>query len=112
MQKPKLTKRETKVIGFMVAGKSNKEIGASLGVTGGTVKVHIGHILKKLGASGRTGAIRIVLARWRPGAVMTDTKGEKSSYSSVALFQCHRPLSSDARFPSVVPLSCPGVEIL
>ena len=63
MQKPKLTKREAKVIGFMVAGKSNKEIGASLGVTEGTVKVHIGHILKKLGASGRTEAIRIVLER-------------------------------------------------
>jgi DNA-binding NarL/FixJ family response regulator len=45
MQKPKLTKRETKIIGVMVAGKSNKEIGASLGVTGGAVKVHVGHIL-------------------------------------------------------------------
>ena len=43
MQAPKLTKRETEVIGFMVAGKSNKEIGASFGVTESTVKVHAGH---------------------------------------------------------------------
>jgi len=60
---PKLTKRETEVTSLMVAGKSNKEIGASLGVTEGTVKVHIGRILKKLGAAGRTEAIRKALER-------------------------------------------------
>jgi DNA-binding NarL/FixJ family response regulator len=63
MQAPKLSKRETDVIGLMVAGKSNKEIGASLGVTEGTVKVHAGRIFKKLGAAGRTEAIRMALER-------------------------------------------------
>jgi DNA-binding NarL/FixJ family response regulator len=63
MHFPNLTKRETEVTKLMVAGKSNKEIGASLAVTEGTVKIHIGHILKKLGASGRTEAIRLVLER-------------------------------------------------
>ena len=48
---------------LMAAGKSNKEIGASLGVTEGTVKVHISRILKKLGAHGRTEAIRMALER-------------------------------------------------
>jgi two-component system NarL family response regulator len=63
MQAPKLSKRETEVTKLLVAGKSNKEIGASLGVAECTVKVHIGHILKKLGATGRTDAIRKALER-------------------------------------------------
>jgi two-component system NarL family response regulator len=58
-----LTKREVEIIKLVAAGKSNKEIGAVLGVTEGTVKVHAGHIFKKLGASGRTEAIRIALER-------------------------------------------------
>ena len=61
MQAPKLTKRETDIIKLLVDGKSNKEIGATLGVTEGTVKVHTGHVFKKLGAGGRTEAIRIAL---------------------------------------------------
>ena len=63
MQAPKLTKREMDIISLVVAGKCNKEIGASLGVTEGTVKVHTAHIFKKLGATGRTNAIRIALER-------------------------------------------------
>ena len=63
MQAPKLTKRETDIVELLVAGKSNKEIGASLGVTEGTVKVHTAHIFKKLGAAGRTEVIRIALER-------------------------------------------------
>jgi two-component system, NarL family, response regulator len=63
MQSPKLSKRETDVTKLMMADKSNKEIGASLGVAESTVKVHIGHILKKLGAAGRTEAIRMALQR-------------------------------------------------
>jgi two-component system NarL family response regulator len=46
MQRPKLSKRETDVTKLLVAGKSNKEIGASLNVAESTVKVHIGRILK------------------------------------------------------------------
>jgi DNA-binding NarL/FixJ family response regulator len=60
---PALTHRETEVIKLMAAGKSNKEIGTSLGVTEGTVKIHVGHILKKLGVTGRTEAIRVALER-------------------------------------------------
>lgn len=60
---PKLTDREIEIMKFMVGGKTNKEIGASLKITEGTVKVHIRHILKKLGASRRTEAIRIALER-------------------------------------------------
>jgi two-component system NarL family response regulator len=63
MAAPKLTKQEMDITKLLVAGKSNKEIGASFGITEGTVKVHTGHIFKKLGASGRTEAIRIALER-------------------------------------------------
>lgn len=60
---PKLTDRETEIMELVVGGKTNKEIGVSLKITEGTVKVHVGHILDKLGATGRTEAIRIALER-------------------------------------------------
>jgi DNA-binding NarL/FixJ family response regulator len=60
---PSLTYREAEILRHMAAGKSNKEIGALLSITEGTVKIHIGRILKKLGASGRTQAIRIALEK-------------------------------------------------
>ena len=60
---PDLTDREVDITRLVVAGKTNKEIGASLKITEGTVKVHISHVLKKLGAGGRTEAIRIALER-------------------------------------------------
>jgi DNA-binding NarL/FixJ family response regulator len=58
-----LTKRELEIMTQVAEGKSNKEIGASLGITDGTVKVHFGHIMKKLSARGRTDAIRVALER-------------------------------------------------
>ncbi|PYV01688.1 MAG: DNA-binding response regulator [Acidobacteria bacterium] len=58
-----LTDRELEVLRLMVTGKSNKEIGAALNVTEGTVKVHVSHILQKLRASGRTEAISLALKR-------------------------------------------------
>jgi len=59
----RLTKREAEIMKLVAAGKSNKEIGTTLGVTEGTIKVHTGHVFKKLGATGRTEAIRIALER-------------------------------------------------
>jgi two-component system NarL family response regulator len=58
-----LTDRELEVLRLMVAGKSNKEIGSILTVTEGTIKVHVNHILQKLGASGRTEAATVALKR-------------------------------------------------
>jgi two-component system, NarL family, response regulator len=60
---PDLTDREVDITRLVVAGKTNKEIGASLKITEGTVKVHFSHVLKKLGAGGRADAIRIALER-------------------------------------------------
>jgi DNA-binding NarL/FixJ family response regulator len=60
---PDLTDREGDIVRLMVAGKTNKEIGASLKIAEGTVKVHVRHVLKKLGAGGRVEANRIALQR-------------------------------------------------
>jgi len=58
-----LTPREIDVLHLMVVGKSNKEIGSSLEVTEGTVKVHVNHILTKLGAAGRVEATILAVQR-------------------------------------------------
>jgi len=57
MNAPVLTKREKEIIQMMVAGRSNKEIGNSLNVTEGTVKVHLNHVFAKLGVSSRVAAL-------------------------------------------------------
>ncbi len=60
---PSLTPREIDVLRLVAAGKSNKEIGTSLDVAEGTVKVHVNHILGKLGAAGRVEAIVVAAQR-------------------------------------------------
>jgi DNA-binding NarL/FixJ family response regulator len=51
-----LTSRERQVLELIVAGKSNKEIGAALGLTEGTVKGYVNGMLDKLEVSDRTQA--------------------------------------------------------
>lgn len=58
-----LTDREVEVLAYMAKGLSNKEIGAMLGRTEGTIKVHVLHILQKLQASDRTEAVTLGLQR-------------------------------------------------
>jgi two-component system NarL family response regulator len=60
---PDLSPRELEVLRLIVDGKSNKEIGDILHVAEGTVKVHVNHILNKLGVSGRTAASIAALER-------------------------------------------------
>jgi DNA-binding CsgD family transcriptional regulator/GAF domain-containing protein len=52
-----LTSRETEVLRAIAAGKTNAQIATALFVTEGTVKSHVKHILRKLGASNRTEAV-------------------------------------------------------
>ena len=49
-----LTKRERQIIQMLPEGISNKEIGRRLGLTEGTVKVHLHRIYRKLGIANRT----------------------------------------------------------
>lgn len=48
MEYLKLTSREQEVLHQLVQGKSNREIGATLGLSEGTVKVYVSHLLAKL----------------------------------------------------------------
>jgi DNA-binding NarL/FixJ family response regulator len=58
-----LTPREVEVLTFVAKGLSNKEIGDRLGAAGGTVKMHVQHILSKLGVADRTHAVTVAIQR-------------------------------------------------
>jgi two-component system NarL family response regulator len=58
-----LSERELDVLRLIVAGHSNKEIGAALHITEGTVKAHVNNILGKLSVSDRTQAVTTALQR-------------------------------------------------
>jgi DNA-binding CsgD family transcriptional regulator len=52
-----LTARELDVLGLMAEGASNKMIARQLGISVHTVKFHVGSLLEKLDATGRTDAV-------------------------------------------------------
>lgn len=52
-----LTEREQSVFAELAAGRSNREIATKLFVSEGTVKLHVGHILAKLGLRDRVQAV-------------------------------------------------------
>jgi ATP/maltotriose-dependent transcriptional regulator MalT len=52
-----LSQRELEVLQLLAGGASNQEIATALVVAPGTVKLHVGHILSKLGVNSRTRAI-------------------------------------------------------
>jgi DNA-binding NarL/FixJ family response regulator len=49
----KFTSRENQVMSLLVRGKSNREIGEALGIDAGTVKAHLGRIMRKTGVGNR-----------------------------------------------------------
>jgi DNA-binding NarL/FixJ family response regulator len=58
-----LTEREVEVLGQIAGGNRNRDIAERLFITEETVKVHIKHIMEKLGASDRTQAVAIGIRR-------------------------------------------------
>jgi DNA-binding NarL/FixJ family response regulator len=58
-----LTLREIDVLRHVAGGNRNRDIGEKLFISEETVKVHIKHIMEKLGASDRTQAIAIAVRR-------------------------------------------------
>ena len=52
-----LTPREIEVLNLMAEGASNKTIARRLGISVHTVKFHVGSLLDKLDAAGRTDAV-------------------------------------------------------
>jgi DNA-binding NarL/FixJ family response regulator len=57
-----LSEREREVIRLMAGGFSNREIGAMLGLSAGTVKNHVSRLILKLDARDRTSAVLRALA--------------------------------------------------
>jgi DNA-binding NarL/FixJ family response regulator len=58
-----LTSREIEVLNQIAGGNRNRDIAEKLFITEETVKVHIKHIMEKLGASDRTQAVAIGVRR-------------------------------------------------
>jgi DNA-binding NarL/FixJ family response regulator len=58
-----LSIREMEVLKRVAQGNRNRDIGELLSISEGTVKVHMKHILEKLGAKDRTEAIAIAVRR-------------------------------------------------
>ena len=58
-----LTAREVEVLQQIAGGNRNRDIAGKLFITEETVKVHIKHIMEKLGASDRTQAVAIGVRR-------------------------------------------------
>jgi DNA-binding NarL/FixJ family response regulator len=58
-----LTEREVEVLGQIAGGNRNRDIAERLFISEETVKVHIKHIMEKLGASDRTQAVAIGIRR-------------------------------------------------
>ena len=56
-----LTRREVEVLALLIKGKTNKEIGAALVISQGTVRLHVSNILAKLGANNRTAAATLAV---------------------------------------------------
>jgi DNA-binding NarL/FixJ family response regulator len=50
---PRFTARELQILSLLRAGQPNREIALSLGIDEGTVKAHIGRLLRKVGVNNR-----------------------------------------------------------
>lgn len=60
---PTLTAREIEVLQLISQGLRNKEVGAMLGITEGTVQIHVKNIFAKLSVNDRTGAVQVAVRR-------------------------------------------------
>lgn len=62
-----LTPRETEILGLLAEGLSNKAIARNLGISDGTVKLHVKAILRKLDVHSRVEAAVMAVVKGLPG---------------------------------------------
>jgi DNA-binding CsgD family transcriptional regulator/tetratricopeptide (TPR) repeat protein len=67
-----LTAREQEVLRLLALGRSNRQIGEELFITGKTASVHVSNILAKLGAASRTEAVAVA---YRQGLIAAEPSG-------------------------------------
>lgn len=63
MNSPELTAREREVLDLIAEGLTNKQIGARLSISEGTVRAHVNNILAKLNVQDRTQAVTTAIKR-------------------------------------------------
>jgi DNA-binding CsgD family transcriptional regulator len=68
-----LTAREQDVLRLLARGRSNRQIGEELFITGKTASVHVSNILAKLGAASRTEAVAVA---YREGLIAPQTASD------------------------------------
>ena len=66
---PLVTERQKQVLWLVVQGQTNKMIGKALGISDGTVKTHLAHLMSQFGVSTRT---QLVFELARSGMRMDD----------------------------------------
>jgi FixJ family two-component response regulator len=69
-----LTPREFDVLKSVVAGMLNKQIASQLGTTEGTIKVHRGRVMEKMGV---TSVAELVILAQRAGITPASTNSTK-----------------------------------
>ena len=74
-----ISRRELEVLECMAREMSNLEISAALCISENTVKTHVSHLLGKLGAADRAGA---VLRGWRQGLISRASSGSRPNHPS------------------------------
>lgn len=58
-----LTRREGEILALLVDGLSNRQVSQTLGISEGSVRIHVSNILSKLGVADRTQAVTAALRR-------------------------------------------------
>jgi DNA-binding NarL/FixJ family response regulator len=79
------TPRQLDVLVLLCEGLPNKRIGSRLDISPGTVKVHIGQILRKLGVTTR---LEAVIAA-RRGGLFADERDQASESAQILRAQPH-----------------------